>query len=162
MHRFVRRRRSHTSSRGQSLVEFALVIPIFLLVLMGIFDLGRAVYYSSTINNAAKEAAREAIVDQTCSHVIDVARARSVGVDNVTVTVEWVSAAGTQTRRCQPTITGTAGYGDRAVVTLRSDWQAATPIIGNLVGTIHLQGKSVFDLEATCVEGPPPTCPAGD
>ena len=30
--------------RGQALVEFALVIPIFVFLVMGIFDLGRAVY----------------------------------------------------------------------------------------------------------------------
>lgn len=149
-------------SRGQALVEFALVVPIFLLVLMGIFDLGRAVYYSSTLSNAAREAAREGIVDQTCSHLVERANRRSLGMDNVTVTVRWLNGAGTQTRTCQPTITGTADIGDRVLVTLDYDYTAATPIIGNLVGTIHLRSESTFPVEATCIEGPPPTCPAGE
>ena len=44
--------------RGQALVEFALVIPIFLLVLFGLLDMGRAVYANHTLNQAAREAAR--------------------------------------------------------------------------------------------------------
>ena len=57
--RFVRDR-----GRGQALVEFALIIPIFLLVVLGLFDLGRAVLYHSTLSNASREAVRLAIVDQ--------------------------------------------------------------------------------------------------
>jgi Flp pilus assembly protein TadG len=149
-------------SRGQALVEFALVLPIFLLILMGIFDLGRAVYYSSTLSNAARETAREGIVDQTCSHLLERADRRSLGMDNVTVTIRWLNGAGAQTRTCQPTISGAADIGDRVLVTLGYDYRAATPIIGNLVGTIHLSSQSTFPVEATCVEGPPPTCPAGE
>ena len=43
---------------GQSLVEFALVIPIFLLVLVGLIDMGRAVYTNNTLAQAAREATR--------------------------------------------------------------------------------------------------------
>ena len=50
--------RRRERSRGQALVEFALVLPIFILILVGIFDLGRAVYVYSTVNNAAREAVR--------------------------------------------------------------------------------------------------------
>jgi hypothetical protein len=47
---------------GQSLVEIALVLPIFLLVLFGIFDVGRAVFVNSTLSQAAREGARLAAV----------------------------------------------------------------------------------------------------
>ena len=77
MYRFIRRR---DRSRGQSLVEFALILPIFLLILFGLFDMGRAVYYWSTINNASREAARELIVDQTFVMVSVVLEARTVNV----------------------------------------------------------------------------------
>ena len=49
-------------SRGQTLVEFALILPIFVLLLVGIFDFGRAIYAYNTISNAAREAVRVAIV----------------------------------------------------------------------------------------------------
>jgi Flp pilus assembly protein TadG len=51
--------------RGQDAVEFALIIPILLLILMGIFDMGRAIYYSSALDNAVREGARYASVQPT-------------------------------------------------------------------------------------------------
>ncbi len=155
------RSRRRDRSRGQALVEFAIILPIFLLVLMGILDLGRAVYYSSTLSNAAREGARLGIVDQTCTHITDRASGAATGMSNVNVEVEWVNGSGTQTRKCQPSVSGTAALGDRVVVTVKYDYTAATPVIGNVVGVIHMQGTSTFPVEATCVEGPPPTCPAG-
>lgn len=53
-------RRARTS--GQALVEFALVIPIFLSLLMGIADLGRVVWAYNSLSSAAREGARFAIV----------------------------------------------------------------------------------------------------
>ena len=49
-------------SRGQSLVEFALVIPIFLVLLMAIVDIGRAIWAQNSVAAAAREGARYAIV----------------------------------------------------------------------------------------------------
>lgn len=43
---------------GQSLVEFALILPLFVLIVIGVFDLGRAFFASITITNAAREGAR--------------------------------------------------------------------------------------------------------
>lgn len=55
-HSTQRRRRT----RGQSLVEFALVVPIFLLLLCGILDFGVVLYSRMTITNAARDGARVA------------------------------------------------------------------------------------------------------
>jgi hypothetical protein len=49
-------------SRGQALVEFALIIPLFLVLLFAIFDFGRVVWANDALANAAREAARYAIV----------------------------------------------------------------------------------------------------
>lgn len=54
-------RRVHAHS-GQSMVEFAPVFLIVVILLIGLFDLGRAVYYYSSLSNAVREAARYAIV----------------------------------------------------------------------------------------------------
>ena len=48
--------------RGQSLVEFALMLPLFLVLIMGLFDIGRAVLYYAAINTAAREGTRFAIM----------------------------------------------------------------------------------------------------
>lgn len=48
---------------GQSLVEFALIIPLVLLLVAGFLDLGRAIFYYSSISNMVREGARYAIID---------------------------------------------------------------------------------------------------
>jgi hypothetical protein len=58
-------------SRGQALVEFAVVLPVFLVAVLAIFDLGRVIWARNTLENAAREGARYAIVHgdsngQTC------------------------------------------------------------------------------------------------
>ena len=47
--------------RSQALIEFALVSPVLLLLLFGIVDIGRAVFYYDTVNHAAREGARTAV-----------------------------------------------------------------------------------------------------
>lgn len=44
--------------KGQSLVEFAFIIPVLMLILLGVFDFGRAFYAYNAISNAAREGAR--------------------------------------------------------------------------------------------------------
>jgi hypothetical protein len=43
------------------MIEFALVSPVLLLLLFGIVDIGRAVFYYDTVNHAAREGARMAV-----------------------------------------------------------------------------------------------------
>jgi hypothetical protein len=47
---------------GQALVEFAVVIPIFLVLLIGLFDFGRVIWANNSLASAATEGARFAIV----------------------------------------------------------------------------------------------------
>lgn len=49
-------------NRGQSLVEFALVLPLVLGLLMITFDAGRLMFIYSVVSNAAKEGARAGVV----------------------------------------------------------------------------------------------------
>jgi Flp pilus assembly protein TadG len=50
------------SSGGQSLVEFVLIIPIFLILLFAIFEFGRAWETVNIMTSAAREGARVAAV----------------------------------------------------------------------------------------------------
>ena len=47
---------------GQSMVEFALILPVFLLILCGIIDFGWLFYNQLSLNNACREGARYAVV----------------------------------------------------------------------------------------------------
>jgi Flp pilus assembly protein TadG len=63
--RFLYRRsapRVETASRGQSLVEFALVLPLLLLILLAIIQFGFIFNTQVTITNAAREGARAATI----------------------------------------------------------------------------------------------------
>jgi Flp pilus assembly protein TadG len=64
--------RHRDRSRGQGLGEFALVLPIFLTILIGMVDLGRAVWANNSVANAAREAARFAAVHGgSCEELVD-------------------------------------------------------------------------------------------
>lgn len=92
--------------RGQSLVEFALVLPLFLLMLAGIVDFGMGLATSITVTNAAREGARLGVVNPSPSAIT--ARVQSVasGLDTSRLTVSttclepsgssWVACTGTQ------------------------------------------------------------------
>ena len=58
-HRPSRRR----ATTAQALTEFAMVAPWFFLLLFGIIEAGRFIYYYETLNHAAREGARYAIVN---------------------------------------------------------------------------------------------------
>jgi Flp pilus assembly protein TadG len=55
-------RGARRSSRGQTLVEFALVAPMFFLVLFSIVEGARFIFYYEMLNNATRDGARYAIV----------------------------------------------------------------------------------------------------
>ena len=54
------RRHLRTRSRGQSLVEFALILPLFLIFVAACLDLGRVFYANISLTNAAREGAMQA------------------------------------------------------------------------------------------------------
>jgi len=48
---------------GQALVEIALVLPLFLILVMTLFDFGRVIFVQNAITNDARQAVREAVVN---------------------------------------------------------------------------------------------------
>lgn len=104
-------RGTFTDDLGQSLVEFALVMPLLLVIVLGVADLGRAYYYTSAIANAARVGAAYAaangpsttaasVVAKACNETGFVAYSASpacpgldattaFGVGRVTVTVTY-------------------------------------------------------------------------
>lgn len=71
------------SDRGASAVEFALILPVFVLIIAAILDFGFLFAQQVQLNNAARDAARQAVVKNlsgvaiTCSDVVTKARAGS-------------------------------------------------------------------------------------
>ena len=161
----LRRRYTNRGARGQALTEFALVMPIIMLVLVGMFDIGRAVYSYNTIANAAREGARVAAVNQldppdansSCAESMPIedqsnprwstractaASAVSLGLTPADVTVSYSSPPGT-TLSCSPTL----HVGCIASVSVSYTWTAITPIISNLMGPLTFSANSQIPIE---------------
>lgn len=67
--------RTHAPERGAAAVEFALILPVFVLLIMGMLEFSRAYNAQISISNAAREGARVmAIYD-------DAATARTAAID---------------------------------------------------------------------------------
>jgi Flp pilus assembly protein TadG len=152
--------------RGQTLVEFALILPIFILILVGIFDGGRLVFANHTVNNAAREGGREATVNQTLADIQARAAQHAVALDiaPADVAVDFRDPSDPETPFSCVTAQGDYAVGSQeifgclAVVQVRYQYVAATPIIGALIGPMWVTGEVRFPVEFNCVGA---GCPLG-
>lgn len=55
--------------RGQAIVEFAVVLPVFLLLILGVIDFGMVAHQSQSLGHAAREGARLAATGATESEI---------------------------------------------------------------------------------------------
>ncbi|MGH2379666.1 MAG: TadE/TadG family type IV pilus assembly protein [Candidatus Limnocylindria bacterium] len=132
------RRRPSNRSMGQSMVEFALILPILLIVLVGMLDFGRAIFAYNSVANAARSATRIAIVNQTVSDVEDAAESEAVGLDPLTIVVEY-DDGGTA---CSPVKLGCI-----ASVRVSHAWMPATPLVNAMIGPITLESSAAMPVE---------------
>lgn len=131
------------SRRGAALVETALVLPIFLMLIFGIIEFGRALMVSNMVTNAAREGARIAILDGSSNTEVTAAvrefLTSSLGVDtnSVDVDIEIVAAEGnpnpgTEVGNCESrdliTVSVTIPFSE--VSLLPGDFIQATNLVG--------------------------------
>jgi Flp pilus assembly protein TadG len=90
----------HHKRRGAAIVEMALVLPIFFMVVLGIVEFGRAMMVSQMVTNAAREATRLAIIDGSTNTSVTtwveefLGDSINVEASDVTVTITVVAAPG--------------------------------------------------------------------
>jgi Flp pilus assembly protein TadG len=117
--------------RGQSLLEFALVLPALLILLMGLLDLGRLYFVMVTLEDMAGEGATYAAIHPAD---VDEIRARAadgsqgvIGVDPSMVSVEY-----------PPTVQP----GSPITVTVTYSFTVLTPLVNGMVpgGVLRLSG----------------------
>ena len=91
-------RKKGISKDGAEFVEFALVAPVFLMLLFGIIEFSRVMLMYHHVGNAARDGSRYAIVhgstslvsNATAADVENYVRSKSpVDPNNVLVTTEW-------------------------------------------------------------------------
>jgi Flp pilus assembly protein TadG len=154
--------------RGQSLVEFSLVLPILLLLLFGIIDAGRLIFTYNDVANAARSGVRTAIVNQstTGSNTCDttapdayptgcaIASALGLALTAADVCVDYHDVTTPAPSPCVTNV-GTPAFGSIARVQVTGHFQAITPIIGQIIGPIDLTSTSEVSVERVCSNPPP-------
>ena len=124
MVRMFKTRRSRPARRqeqGAAAVEFALLLPVLLSLLLGVVDLGLAVYTQSVLANASREGARAGVVlalnrptSQAIATVVQTYLGNSLGTVNKFGTLSFtapapcVDANGTLTVQMSYSFTGFA------------------------------------------------------
>jgi Flp pilus assembly protein TadG len=78
--------------RGAAVVEFAVVAPVFFLMIFGMIECGQAIMVQQVLTNAAREGARVAVLDsQTPTHDLVVSKVttylQSSGITGTTVAI---------------------------------------------------------------------------
>jgi Flp pilus assembly protein TadG len=99
--------------RGAAAVEFALLLPMLLLLVFGIIDFGRALNAQVTLTQAAREGARLAALNE--SNVVSRTQAAATGLSPVAVSVTSSCPVG-------------AGQGQDAVVQVSYSFSFVTPV----------------------------------
>src|ERR1043166_377552 len=130
------RRRSHYWRTGQATVEFALVLPLFVLLAFGIIDFGRLFFAQMSVQHAMREAGRFAVTgnhltdpdkpDHTLSRVdsiIQVAQNAAQGID-----VSGVQISSLEGGEHRPGRAG--GPGDTVTISITVNLKLITPLIG--------------------------------
>lgn len=130
--------RNARQDRGAAAVEFALLLPLLLLLVFGIIDFGRALNAQITLTQAAREGARLAALGEP--NVVSGTQAAATGLSPVTVTVTACPAG--------------AGAGVNAVVRASYSFSFVTPVnaIAGLFGssfgsTMTLTAQGVMPCE---------------
>ena len=116
MIKLIRARRKN-GEKGQALVEFTLLLPIFLLLLFAIIDFGMGFYSWITVTNSAREGARLGVVMATAQEIEDrVYQTADLPNESTQMTVTVTNAQG------QP--------GESVVVKVDYDYDLITPLAG--------------------------------
>jgi Flp pilus assembly protein TadG len=131
--------RARASTSGQALTEVLIVMPLLLLLIMGAIDVGRMLFASVALEEAAQEGALFAAYNPTDENPI---RARVLSSS----TAEEVTGA-TVTVDCVPTpAPGTIE------VTVETDYPLITPIMAGLLGSPVTLSATVIatNVQGTC------------
>jgi len=130
---------SHTPSsrrkkrtRGQALVEFALVLPVFLLVLCGILDFGFMLYSRMTVINASREGARVAVTAADPTTIPSISQGTALnaafGLDTGSLAVASNCIAIKTSGSCNFSTKTASQAGDGVVVTVTYTYRTFFPL----------------------------------
>jgi uncharacterized protein (UPF0333 family) len=137
-------KKQRPKNKAQATLELALTLPIFLILVVGIFEVGRLIYYYSAVYSASHDAARYAAASglnssgivyyRDCDGIRDRARSIGVGVGivNNDITISYDNGPdsnGEVTSIGTCPIANDLQLGDRVVVTVSTTFESIIPLI---------------------------------
>jgi Flp pilus assembly protein TadG len=147
-----RRPPNRRRSRGQSLAEFAIVFPVFMIIVGGIIQFGIIFWGQNTLNQIVRDSGRYAVTERDCSPAsnLDV-------VAKITSVASNASFAGTIGAKTvvMPTTTAPDPVSDACPATsnsqkvwLRITVEADVPVFFPAIpGNGHISSTAVFRME---------------
>ena len=140
-------RLSRGIARGQALVEFALVFPVFFFVILAVIDGGRAIFAYNQMSQATRNVARVASVN--CFATTTRCDSSTAGSPiAVAIATQGAGQMGpvTWTVQCVDPITNsvaaTCAVGDLVRVNATSQFTLITPVVSSAFGTVHVGSTS--------------------
>ena len=146
------RKRSFRGDAGVALVEFALVAPMLLLLMIGILDVGRAVNAYVTISNAAREGSHYVALHPAASPaaIASAVRTRVVPLDASAVDVTASYYDGTAFQTFPPSGGIPTSRPKPSFIPVRVevsyDWHAVTMLIGIFFSSPSFTASSTVDV----------------
>lgn len=123
------------NTKGQAMVEFALILPVILLLVLGVVEFGRFYNAWLMVTHASREGARTASLGGTGTEIESAVTAVMASYDASRLTVTVNPSSG-RTR------------GDRVTVTVTYAIDPLTPMIGAITGgTLQLESDTVMRVE---------------
>lgn len=122
-------------ARGQSTVELALLLPVVVLLLLAVLQVGLLARDIVLVTHAAREGARAAATDSRAG----------------AARVAALAASGLDGERLAVTTAGRAGPGSRVTVVVTFRAPTRVPVVGALLGDRSVQAEATMR-----VEGPGP------
>jgi hypothetical protein len=145
-------------TRGQALVEFALVLPIFLIILFGIIDFGRYVYTANAISNGTREGARAGSVGVRPSPLCDglgreacidaVVKANSWGLVDDDISIDSFCERPIGNTSGNPTVDNCKAR-DGLRVQAEVDFFLLTPLIAQFIGDVQVAGETRVTIQSS-------------
>jgi Flp pilus assembly protein TadG len=168
-HGIMKKINTKLNRRGQSLAETAITLPILIMLISGLIDIGRLYFMYIALNDAAGEAAIYMSINPNCWDDTLAAcaapnnadyRAKSTGgganfIDWSQVTLTLTEGANSSTATCA---SGEIDLGDAIIVTIQYPAQLLTPFIQGLAAVNPLTLRTAA--AATVIITPDPACPA--
>jgi hypothetical protein len=152
-------RAKHAHERGQSMVEFAVAVPVLVLLIFGIIDGGRAIFAYNGMSEATRNVARVAVVNCFRSATVCANDVIAGVVDQQDVNLP---AGGDFSIRCvmpdpydsgggieqylSPTGGRVCQPGDLVEVSVNASFTPVTPLVAQLFGTRTLSSTSRMEI----------------